>query len=116
LRRANGRRALAVHPGLVNKARYWARWMAAGNCGRNAVGVAMICHSVLTGGIHVQWSMLAENVGAASPSTNVIGVANGFRNSPPHLENILNASTDYVGIGVAYSGNTIYVAEEFMAA
>ena len=31
-------------------------------------------------------------------------------------QNILHADTDFVGVGVAYAGNTVYVAEEFMAA
>jgi uncharacterized protein YkwD len=111
LRAARGLRPLSVHPSLTNKARYWALWMSAGNCGR---GIA-ICHSVLSAGIRVPWSLLAENVGAASPRTNIAGVTNGFKNSPSHLANILNRQATYLGVGVAYAGNMVYVVEEFMA-
>lgn len=115
----NGMRAahhmshLAVNGDLENKARYWARWMAGGNCGR-VNGVATICHSNLAGGIHVSWVWLAENVGAASPSTNIQGVIQGFFHSAPHLSNILSPRAKYIGVGVAYAGNMVYVAEEFM--
>jgi uncharacterized protein YkwD len=111
LRTSRGLRPLSVHPSLTNKARYWAMWMSAGNCGRGIT----ICHSTLTGGIRVPWSLLAENVGAASPRTNIVGVTNGFKNSPSHLANILNRQATYVGVGVAYAGNMVYVVEEFMA-
>jgi uncharacterized protein YkwD len=107
-------KAIPVHPALTNKARYWAKYMAGGGCG-TANGVPKICHSDLTGGIHVAWAMLAENVGAASPRNNVIGVIQGFANSPPHAHNIVNGDVDFVGVGVAYSHNTVYVAQEFMA-
>jgi uncharacterized protein YkwD len=114
LRARNHRAALRTHPALTNKARYWARWMAAGNCS-SVNGVAKICHSTLAGGIHVAWTLLAENVGMASPRNNVIGVIQGLENSPPHRANILNTQIDYMGVGVAYAGNAVYVAQEFMA-
>ena len=109
LRGVHHMRRLAISGNLTQKARYWARWMALGNCGR-----AVICHSSLTGGINVRWSWLAENVGAATPQSNVMGVVNGFRNSPLHAANILSPRAQYVGVGVAYAGNTVYVVEEFM--
>ena len=115
LRAAHHVHALALHTNLVQKARFWALWMANGNGGRAPNGTPAICHSSLTGGIKVHWTMLEENVGAASPKTNVAGVANAFKNSPPHLANIVNPKVTYVGIGVAYHGNTVYVVEEFMA-
>jgi uncharacterized protein YkwD len=114
LRTSRGLKPLSVHPALVNKARYWALWMAAGNCGRTG-GVPRICHSNLAAGITVPWTWLAENVGAASPRSNIKGVIDGLRNSPPHLENILSRRAQYVGVGVAYAGDTVYVVEEFMA-
>jgi uncharacterized protein YkwD len=115
LRAEHHERPLALNAGLTNKARYWSRWMAAGNCGRGSNGVPMICHSNLAGGIHASWTLLEENVGAASPRTNVMGVAQGFANSPGHLANILNSKVTYLGVGVAYAGDTVYVTEEFMA-
>jgi uncharacterized protein YkwD len=114
LRAQNHRAPLRVHSALTNKARYWSRWMAAGNCGR-ANGVAKICHSTLAGGIRVAWTMLAENVGMASPKNNVLGVIQGLEASPGHRANILNTSVDWVGVGVAYDGNAVYITQEFMA-
>ena len=106
--------ALKVQGDLANKARSWAEWMAAGNCGRNASGSPGICHSSLTNGIHVQWSVLAENVGAASPPTNLGGVMTGFEHSSEHAANILNRNVTSVGAGVAYADNMVFVVEEFM--
>lgn len=114
LRAQNGRPALKVHSALTNKARYWSRWMAAGNCGRSN-GMAKICHSTLAGGIGVAWTMLAENVGMATPRSNVIGVIKGLEASPGHRANILNSTVDWVGVGVAYDGNAVYITQEFMA-
>ena len=115
LRAAHHVRALVLNDNLVQKARYWSLWMANGNCGRAANGMPMICHSSLAGGIKVRWTLLEENVGAGSPRTNLAGVANAFAHSKPHLANIVNAKVRYVGIGVAYHANTVYVTEEFMA-
>jgi uncharacterized protein YkwD len=114
LRAQNHRAALKVHPALTNKARYWSRWMAAGNCGRQN-GMAKICHSTLAGGIGVAWTMLAENVGMATPRSNVLGVIKGLEASPGHRANMLNTTVDYVGVGVAYDGNAVYITQEFMA-
>ena len=114
LRAQNGRPALRVHSALTNKARYWSRWMAAGNCGRTN-GLAKICHSTLAGGISVAWTMLAENVGMATPRNNVIGVIRGLEASPGHRANILNSTVDWVGVGVAFDGNAVYITQEFMA-
>ncbi len=115
LRASHHVRALALNGNLVQKARFWSLWMANGNCGRAPNGSPAICHSSLAGGIKVRWTLLEENVGAASPRTNVAGVAHAFAHSAPHLANIVNPKVRYVGIGVAYHGNTVYVAEEFMA-
>ena len=101
--------ALKVNPNLEDKARLWSAWMAGGGCG------TAICHSRLASGIKPGWTMLAENVGAARPKSNIDGVINGFTQSPGHLANILNATVKFVGVGVAYSGNTVFVTEEFMA-
>jgi len=115
VRASRGLHALSVHPTLVNKARSWAKWMASGGCGRDASGAPVICHSSLVVGINVPWTMLEENVGSAAPSTLAGAVQTGFENSPSHLANILNTKVHYVGVGVAYADNHVYVAEEFMA-
>jgi uncharacterized protein YkwD len=114
-RAEHGLPALKVSSTLVNKARLWSKWMAAGGCGRDAQSVAYICHSSLTMGINVSWSLLEENVGSASPKTIVMAVQTGFENSPPHRANILNGKVRYIGVGVSTSGNSVYVTQEFMA-
>ncbi len=114
-RKAHGLPTLAVHSNLVNKARGWAGHMAAGGCGRGSGGVPNICHSNLTNGITVRWARLGENVGMVSPKTNVSTMEGAFEKSPPHAENMLNGQIHYVGVGVAYVGNYMYVAEEFLA-
>jgi uncharacterized protein YkwD len=113
LRAAHHLPALATSPALTNKARFWAAWMAGGNCGR-AGSAPAICHSSLTSGIDVKWSWLAENVGSASPASNLGGVITGFERSAGHAANILSTRATMVGVGVAYSGNNVYVVEEFM--
>jgi uncharacterized protein YkwD len=114
-RAAHGLRALTIHWNLEDKAHLWAAWMAKGGCGSGANGVPTICHSSLTSGITVNWSLLEENVGAASPASNVMGIATGFEHSPQHSANMLNGKITSIGVGVAYSGNLVVVAEEFMA-
>jgi uncharacterized protein YkwD len=114
-RAAHGLSALHVHPNLETKARTWAKWMADGHCGRTAQGYPAICHSNLASGITVHWSRLEENVGMASPASAVSAVTSGFEHSPEHAANMLNKQIADIGVGVAYSGNLIYVAEEFMA-
>jgi uncharacterized protein YkwD len=113
-RKSRGLPALAVHSNLVNKARSWAGHMADGGCGSRG-GVPNICHSSLSNGITVRWAKLAENVGMVSPRTNVSGMSQAFKASPPHAANMLDRAADYVGVGVAYVGNYMYVAEVFMA-
>jgi uncharacterized protein YkwD len=115
VRASRGLRPLSVHPTLVNKARAWAQWMAGGGCGRDAGGAPTICHSSLSAGINVPWSLLEENVGCAAPRTLAGAVETGFENSPAHLANILNSKVHYVGVGVAYWQDHVYVAQEFMA-
>ncbi len=114
-RGAHGLPPLAVHATLVNKARGWSGHMASGGCGRDGAGVASICHSTLSDFIDVSWSLLGENVGMVTPERNVSGMESAFEHSPPHAENMLNSQINYVGVGVAYVGNAMYVTEEFMA-
>jgi len=114
-RAEHGLPALQVNATLVNKARLWSRWMAAGGCGHDANNVGYICHSSLVMGIDVSWSLLEENVGSASPKSMTMAVQTGFENSPPHRANILNGKVHYIGVGVATAGNSVYVTQEFMA-
>jgi uncharacterized protein YkwD len=107
--------ALTINSNLSDKAKLWSAYMAGGNCGRAANGTPAICHSNVTSGITVSWSWLGENVGAAAPKTNITGLLAGFERSPSHAANMASTRATSIGVGVAYNGNTIYVAEEFMA-
>lgn len=113
-RAAHGLGPLSVNGVLVDKARNWAGHMAGGGCGTGGNGVPNICHSNLTDGITISWSRLEENVGMISPSSNVSGMEGAFEGSPGHSANMLNPDVHYVGVGVAYVGSYMYVAEEFM--
>ena len=114
-RAAHGLHALVWEANISDKAKLWAAWMAGGNCPHAPNAGPTICHSNLTSGITVHWSLLEENVGAATPKTNVAGLMSGFQHSKEHAANMLNGKITAIGIGAAYSGNTIFVAEEFMA-
>jgi uncharacterized protein YkwD len=113
-RASHGLGALAVNSILVSKANSWAAHMASGGCGSSG-GVPNICHSSLASGISVYWTLLEENVGMINPASNVAGMESAFEHSPEHAANMLNGKITYVGVGVAYVGNYMYVAEEFMA-
>lgn len=113
-RHSHGLGSLSVHSTLVSKARSWAAHMASGGCGMGGNGLPLICHSNLSSDINVQWSVLEENVGMCSPRSNVSGMESAFENSPMHAANMLSTKIHYVGVGFAYVGNYMYVAEEFM--
>ena len=114
-RNAHGLPSLATSSVAGKKARFWAATMANGACGRGAGGVPQICHSNLAAGITVAWSRLGENVGMVSPRTNIAGMESAFENSPPHAEN-MRSDVGYLGVGVSYWNDYMYVAEVFLAA
>lgn len=114
-RRANGLAPLTAYDNLDDKAVLWSAYMAGGNCGRGAGGEPEICHSNLRAGIEMRWSVLEENVGASAPSGNLGALQSDFERSPAHRANMLDPRITGVGIGVAYWGDMIYVAEEFLA-
>ena len=102
LRASKGLPALQVYDNLVAKARGWAATMAAAD---------RIWHSTLSDGITADWQKLGENVGMGG---SVDGLHNAFVASPHHYENLVDPAFTQVGIGIAMSGSTIFVAEEFM--
>ena len=102
LRTAQGVAPLRVDAGLTAKARTWAQTMADKNT---------IWHSQLSEGITADWQKLGENVGMGG---NVDGLHVAFVNSPHHYENLVDPDFDSIGIGVVRTGNTLFVAEEFM--
>ncbi|HVW33089.1 MAG TPA: CAP domain-containing protein [Acidimicrobiia bacterium] len=102
LRISQGLPALVVNDNLVAKARAWAAGMAT---------AGKIWHSTLSDGITADWKKLGENVGMGG---SVDGLHNAFVASPHHYENLVDPAFGFVGIGIAMSGSTIFVAEEFM--
>jgi Cysteine-rich secretory protein family len=101
-RASEGAGPLQAHPMLTAKAQAWAAHMAATGC---------LCHSNLTDGISGAWSKLGENVGRGP---NVASLHNAFINSPEHHANMVDRSFQWVGVGVAYGGGQMWVAEVFM--
>jgi hypothetical protein len=102
LRASRGLGAVQQHPVLTAKAQNWAAHMAATGC---------LCHSNLSEGVTVGWSKLGENVGRGP---NVGSLHDAFVNSPAHQANMLDGRFGYIGVGVAYGGGQMWVAEVFM--
>lgn len=113
-RAAHGLGPLSVRPVLADKARLWAQEMAEGVCGADKAGVPKICHSSLRDGITVSYALLAENVGRVSPP-DVPLLETAFERSPSHSAEMLHPAFVFIGVGVAYYKDTMFVAEEFMA-
>lgn len=114
-RNDHGLGSLSANTWLAGKAHLWATFMANGGCGRVGANLPAICHSSLAAGITVAWTRLEENVGMVSGRANLGGMESAFEHSPEHAANMLNGQIHYIGVGVAYTGNYMYVAEEFMA-
>lgn len=105
VRASRGLAGLSVDGTLTAKARSWAAQMAAGTCGGG------ICHSNLASGAPSDWQRLGENVGMGPSVSSIHGA---FVGSSAHYANMVDAGFNRVGVGVAYSGGTMFVAEEFM--
>ena len=102
LRASKGLAPLEVHPNLVEKARAWAATMS--REGR-------IWHSKLSDGITADWAKLGENVGMGGW---VDALHAAFVASPNHYANLIDPDFNYIGIGVVYAGETLFVSEMFM--
>ncbi len=102
LRSQHGLGAVATHPVLTAKAEAWAQHMADTGC---------LCHSNLPDGVTVGWRKLGENIGRG-PDLGSIHQA--LINSPPHYENMVDPAFHWIGVGIAYGGGQMYVAEVFM--
>ncbi|MCU1462195.1 MAG: hypothetical protein JWO37_2270 [Acidimicrobiales bacterium] len=101
-RASAGLGALAVNGELTAKAQNWADHMAA---------TGSLSHSSPSAGISANWTRLGENVGDG-PDPDSIHQA--FMASSAHRAHILDPGFQYVGVGSAWRGSTLYVAEEFM--
>ncbi len=102
VRNSRGMGGLTPHPVLTAKAEAWAQHMADSGC---------LCHSNLPDGVTVGWRKLGENIGRGP---NVATIHSALVNSPLHYANMVDGSFQWVGVGVAYGGGQMYVAEVFM--
>jgi Uncharacterized protein with SCP/PR1 domains len=101
-RNARGLGGVTTHSVLTAKAEAWAQHMADTGC---------LCHSNLPDGVTVGWRKLGENIGRG-PSVDAIH--NALLSSPLHYANMVDPVFHWVGVGVAYGGGQMYVAEVFM--
>lgn len=102
LRASKGLPALGVHSVLTAKAETWAQHMVDTNC---------LCHSNLPDGVTVAWTKLGENIGKGG---SVASLHDALVNSPLHYANMVDPAYQWVGVGVAYGGGSMWVAEVFM--
>jgi len=103
LRAGRGLAALRVRPNLTGKARQWATTMAA---------AGTIWHSRISNGITLQWQKLGENVGMGASERHLHAA---FVASGHHLENLLDPTFRYIGVGVVFdSTGKMFVSEVFM--
>ena len=107
VRSSVGVRQLAENDTLNKKAEGWARHMA--STGR-------LEHSSLSSGLSsLSWSLLGENVGYSSPTSNtLLSIHNKFASSPGHRANLVNSRFTHMGVGVATdSRGRVWVVEVF---
>ncbi len=102
LRASRGLAPLGLHSVLTAKAEAWAQHMADTGC---------LCHSNLPDGVSVGWRKLGENIGRGG---SVASLHDALVASPLHYANMVDPSFHWVGVGVAYGGGQMYVAEVFM--
>jgi len=100
-RATHGVPALAGNGQLTGLAKSWsARLAAAGG----------LSHNPSLGSQVGGWRSIGENVGMG-PSVDSIQQA--FINSPDHYRNIMDSAFTLVGVGVTYSGGTVFVTLDF---
>ncbi len=99
-RSAVGAPALRVDAALMSAARSWAAKMARDGHLSHNVGI----------GSTVTASRLSENVGMG-PSIDAVHQA--WLNSPGHRANMVDTRVNSVGVGVAWAGGYVYIAQDF---
>lgn len=113
-RTAAGVPAIARRGDVDVLAASWSRYMAAGGCGYLPDGHPDICHNF--SGYHMAASSYSsENValGMDCGAGDRYDVVQLFLNSPHHYANIVNGRVNTFGVGGAWAGATLYVAEDF---
>jgi hypothetical protein len=94
---------LTVDPELTALARDWSAQMAA------AGGISHAPR--ISAGITQDWQKVGENVGRG-PAVDPI--MDAFIASPKHYENLMDPAFTKIGVGVVWSGNTLYTTHRFM--
>ncbi len=102
LRNQRGLGGVTTHAVLTAKAESWAQHMADTGC---------LCHSNLPDGVTVGWRKLGENIGRGP---DVTSIHQALINSAPHYANMVDPAFRWIGVGIAYGGGQMYVAEVFM--
>jgi len=100
-RASHGLGRLAMNRALAEKAQSWARHL---------VSIGRLAHSDVTDGAPPGWEALGENVGYAR---DLAEMHRGFLGSSGHRANILGRF-NYVGTGVAYGHQRVWVVHVFM--
>lgn len=103
LRTSQGLNPLNVRQDLVALARSWSAQMAAAG--------AISHNPALVAQAPKDWTRLGENVGVGG---DFVSLHHAFVGSPTHYANMVNPAFTDVGVGVVWSGNTMFVAVEFM--
>ncbi len=101
-RAAHGLKQLPTHDALNAKAQAWAEYLARRGS---------LVHSTLSSGLPSCWRGVGENVGYG-PS--VPSIEDAYMDSTGHRHNILGTTWDWVGVGMAKSGNRVYTVQVFM--
>jgi hypothetical protein len=94
---------LTVDAELTALARDWAAQMAA------AGGISHAPR--ISAGVTQDWQKVGENVGRG-PSVDPI--MDAFIASPKHFENLMDPAFTKIGVGVVWSGTTLYTTHRFM--
>ena len=104
--------ALRVHPALVGVARGWSEKMRQASVAVTSDDCLISHNPDLRNAVSLNWRKLGENVGCGD--VGVGGLHTAFVNSPKHYANIVDTTFDFVGIGIVYDGDVMFVTEQFM--
>jgi len=101
-RRAAGVHSLQQNLNLDAKAQGWAEHLAR---------QGYLAHSTLSNGVNYPYRLLGENVGYGG---SLEQIHQAFLNSPGHRRNIMDSQFEYIGTGVAYGHDRVWVVQVFM--
>lgn len=107
LRTARGLNPLVVDVELTTQARAWAQQMADDDTLKHTDDMSV--------GVSATWDVLGENVGVHSIH-DLDAIFRAFVDSPAHLDNLIDARFDYVGVGVIHTeAGKVWTTHRFMS-